>query len=149
MFVMFVAVDPACAGQWDLQGRNRRLLIAAEDTKRRGTAVTEHRAIRCNLYAFDIIWNHLIVFGYLCIIGVYMTPPVNRVFFIHVQPLRQLMFDVPAGAVHLAAKGGQHEVRTMHVFSKGCKDHNLPNLNLNYPPHSIYIVFTVSVYMSL
>ena len=59
------------------------------------------------------------------------------------------MFDVPAGAVHLAAKGGQHEVRTMHVFSKGCKDHNLPNLNLNYPPHSIYIVFTVSVYMSL
>ncbi len=42
--------------------------------------------------------------------------PVNSVFFIHVH---QLLFDVPPGAVHLAAKGGQHEVRTMHVLSKG------------------------------
>lgn len=68
-----------------------------------------------------------------------MTPPVNRVVFIHVQPLRQL---IPPGAVHLAAKGGQHEARTMHALSKGYKDHNLPNLNLNCPSHSIYIVFT-------
>ena len=50
---------PCCGVGLNLQGRNRRLLIAAEDTQRRGAAVMEHRAIWCNLYAFDCIWTFM------------------------------------------------------------------------------------------
>ena len=117
---------------------------------------------------------HLIVFGHLCNIGwesLHDTPKTSSTDYTQYNTQyysmsgsagagsssRQQRFLYPctSAAVRCPARcsafssqrraaWGANDAR---VEQRSSKDNNLPNLNLNYPPHTIYIVYELYMYV--